>query len=78
MNDSVVEKQKKEAELLNEIRQHLIANPGFAGKLSLYFKMQARKYNDQYDSAGFWEDICRLQGRKRLIKEINKSVLGAT
>jgi hypothetical protein len=73
-----LESQKKEAELLNEIRQHLIANSQFAAKLFLYFKMQAEKANDQYDSASSLEDMCRLQGRKRLIKEINKSVFGAT
>lgn len=64
----------QEAEIISELKRLLAENPAVNSKLRNYLNLLQEKAADRYDSADNWAESCRIQGERRLLKQINRVV----
>jgi hypothetical protein len=70
--------RKQEADVIADLKRVVLENAVVASRLRAYLALCLDKANERYDTAQDWAETCRIQGEKRLIKQMNRVVLKTT
>jgi hypothetical protein len=68
----------EEAQALADLQRALVENQAVAFHLRKYLVFLQEKAAERYDAAENWAESCRIQGERRLIKQIYRVVGDAT